>query len=168
VKTIPAETVEKVWATMKQWTSANVTATMDRLAREQPAAVGYLMAKDEEIFGEQLRGKLLLLGALAFETFRAAGLRCKPVTLDELETAEEQNIRLLEQLDEGSESDWVNSVQAMLANYEQMPLLGTVLEILMEDKAEAPELVADAVGQSLLHVKAVVDCLHRRSHANSR
>ena len=60
------------------------------------------------------------------------------------------------------------SVQAMLANYEQMPLLGTVLEILMEDKAEAPELVADAVGQSLLHVKAVVDCLHRRSHANSR
>jgi hypothetical protein len=41
----------------------------------------------------------------------------------------------------------------------QMPLLGAVLEALMEGNEEEPELLHEDIGLALLHLKTVIDCL---------
>jgi hypothetical protein len=55
----------------------------------------------------------------------------------------------------------VDAVQEMISTYNQMPLLGAMVEALMEGNEEEPEMAGENVGMSLLHLKTVIDCLDK-------
>ncbi len=81
------------------------------------------------------------------------------MTGEELEAAEDANLKFLEEMDAGSEMDFVAGMQKMVASYNQMPLLGAVLEALMQGHEEHPELAPENLGMVLLDLKTVIDCL---------
>lgn len=105
------------------------------------------------------RGRLLELGAFIHEIMSSANPKLRRIMGEQLEAAEDANLKFLEELDEGSEMGFVESMQKLMATYNQMPLLGTVLEALMEGHEEHPELAPENLGMALLHLKTVIDCL---------
>jgi hypothetical protein len=129
----------------------------------QPAIVGYLLAAEEESKGEGKgelgRGDLLFLGLFIWESFRAAGHQPREVTPEDIEAAEEANTNYLERLEEGSEHGFAEAVRGLMETYNQMPLLGATLEILMSENAEEPDMAGEDVGLALLHLKTVIDVL---------
>ena len=55
--------------------------------------------------------------------------------------------------------DHMAGLQNLMATYNQVPLLSAVIESLMAEDAEEPELASENIGLVLLHLKSVLDCL---------
>ena len=83
----------------------------------------------------------------------------RQITMDDLTTAETTNLKFLEEMEAGSEMDHMAGLQNLMATYNQVPLLSAVIEALMADSEEEPELASENIGLALLHLKSVLDCL---------
>jgi hypothetical protein len=159
MKTIPVEQIDLVWERMNQSTQEEAERLAQRMQRRQPAIMVYLLAMDESLYDEAERGRLMELGAIIWEVMSASHPKLREVTPAELDAAETANMQFLQQLDEGAEADFASAGQKMLARYNQMPLLGAVLEGLMAGHEERPELAPESTGPALLYLKTVIDCL---------
>jgi len=131
------------------------------MQKEQPVIMIYLVAMDEGVFEETERGRLIELGAIVWQATTAAGRGKRMITETEVEQAEEANLKWLEELDAGRETDFLAGVRDVLQGYNQMPLLGALLEALMQGHEEAPELAPENVGMALVYLKTVIDCLDK-------
>ena len=164
MKTIPLEVIDEVWERVSSASEEEAQALVRRVQEEQPFIMVYLLAMDEEVMGEDERGTLIELGSYILEIVHTVAPDLPQVTGDELEAAEQFNLKQLENLEEGSEMDLDHTVHALFANYNQMPLLGATLEALMADYEDAPELAPENTGMSLLYLKTVIDCLDQNSN----
>ena len=131
----------------------------ERMQQEQPFIMVYLLAADESMLDENKRGSLLMLGATIWQIMSGGGPPLRQVGDAELEAAEEANIRALEDLESGSEMTYTEAMQRLISNYNQMPLLGAVVEALMDGHTDEPDLAPEHLGLALIHLKTVIDCL---------
>src|SRR6185369_14002276 len=131
MKTIPIETVEEFWGRIAQASESESQALAQGMQKEQPVIMIYLVAMDEGVFEETERGRLIELGAIVWQAMTAAGRGKRMITETEVEQAEEANLKWLEELDAGRETDFLAGVRDVLQGYNQMPLLGALLEALM-------------------------------------
>ncbi len=159
MKTIPSETIDEIWGRISESTPDEVKTLFEGMQREQPALAAYLTFGDEDIMESEEKGSLLFLGLIIWEILSNRRATLNEVTSAELEAAEDANFEFLEGLAEDSEISYTKAVTKMVVGYNQMPLLGAVVEALMEDYQETPELAGDNVGLALLHLKTVIDCL---------
>lgn len=159
MKTIPQEVIDRHWGRICQLSERESEALARRMQAEQPFLMIYLLAVDESLRAGEQPGQVMELGAMIWEIMSQGGQPLRQVTGEELEAAEDANIAFLEQLDEGPEMKFQDAVLQMMADYNQMPLLGTVVEALMEEYEDAPAMAPDNVGMALLHLKTVIDCL---------
>lgn len=159
MKTIPQEEIDRHWARVCEMNERESQALARQMQEEQPFVMVYLLAADENWMAEDEPGRLLELGAILWEIMRQGRQKLRQVTGEELEAAEDANLAFLEKLDEGPQMKFQDAVLQMMADYNQMPLLGSVVEALMEEYADAPEIAPDHVGMALLHLKTVIDCL---------
>ncbi len=159
MKTIPIEQVEEVWERVSDASEKESKQIAKRLQKKQPFVMVYLLAMDENLLEGRDRGRLLELGTFIHEIMSSVNCNLRKVTGEELEAAEDANLKFLEEMDAGSEMDFVAGMQKMVASYNQMPLLGAVLEALMQGHEEHPELAPENLGMVLLDLKTVIDCL---------
>jgi hypothetical protein len=159
MKTVPAALVDEVWGRVNSFTPDRARALAQRMQEEQPFIMVYLLAAEESTLEEEERGTWLILGATAWQVLSEGGTSLRRVTDVELEAAEDANVRALEALEEDSEMKSMNAMQQMIATYNQMPLLGAVVEALMDGHEDAPELAPDHLGLGFIHLKTVIDCL---------
>jgi len=158
MKTIPAATVDEAWQRVNTSSPDQARSLAERMQQEQPFIMVYLLAAEESMLDEE-RGSLLMLGVTIWQIMSASGPPLRQVRDAELETAEEANIRALEHLDSGSERASMEAMGRLISAYNQMPLLGTVVEALMDGHADEPDLAPEHVGLALIHLKTVIDCL---------
>lgn len=158
MKTIPDKAIEKTWKRVTEATPEDAQAMLDRMAKAQPLVFAYLMAVDETLYDDEQRGQLLLIGLVLWELLRKEAPD-HLITMEEIEAAEESNIKFLEGLEAGSEMDYMDGMQRLISTYNQMPLLGAVIEALMEGNEDEPELADENLGLALVHLKSVIDCL---------
>jgi hypothetical protein len=159
MKTIPIATVDRIWDHVNQASEAQTLGLAQRFQEQQPALMIYLLASEEAIESGEEPGWLLSLGGIVFEIMTSEKPGLPMVPPEQIDEAEAANVAFLEKLEEGSEMDWMTAVQKTMAMYNQWPLLGAVIEALMEGQEESPELASDAVGTALLALKTVIDCL---------
>jgi hypothetical protein len=159
MKTIPAETINKIWNHFYELSEEEAQQVTQLGQERQPFILVYLLAMDESIMDKNEKGLLIELGGYVLEIMYAAKPNLRRVTDQDLDTAEAANFKLLEDLDAGREMDYVSAVQKLMQNYNQMPLLGAVLEALMSGHEEEPDLAPEHVGLALLTLKTVIDCL---------
>ena len=159
MNTISEKAIERVWNRVNEAAPEDVQALTDRMLAEQPFIGAYLLAIEEMLMSPEERGELLLIGLILWEVMSSGRKPLRQVTQEEIEGAEERNVKFLEQLDSGSEMDYVDSLQRLLATYNQAPLLGAVVEALMGEHADNPDAAPDSLGMALLHLKTVLDCL---------
>jgi hypothetical protein len=159
MNTIPVETVDEVWQRINDYSDDQVQELSERMKAEQPFVLMYLLASDENLYEGEERGKLLELGAIVWEVMSAGDANLRVVSGEELEEAEDANLKMLEDMSEDSDADMAGNVSAFFTDYNQMPLLGAVVEALMAGHEDDPEDAPDNIGLALLHIKTVIDCL---------
>ena len=158
MNTVPEKSVERTWKRVTDATPEEAQRLLDTLAKAQPFIFAYLMAVDETLYEDDQRGQLLLIGLVLWEVLRKEA-PTSVIPIEQIQTAEEANLRFLENLDDGSEMDYVEGIQKLIATYNQMPLLGAVVEALMEGNEEEPDLANENLGLAMVHLKSVIDCL---------
>ena len=160
MKTIAGKTIDRTWKRLQEATSEDTERLIDQMAKAQPFVLAYLMAVEETLRSEEReRGELLLLGVMLWQVLSAEKPELRPITMEELELAESSNLKFIEELEAGSEMDYMNALTNLMTTYNQSPLLTAVIEALMQGNEEEPELARETVGLELLHLKTVLDCL---------
>ena len=158
MKTVPDKFVEKTWKRVTEASPEDAQAMLDQMAKTQPFVFAYLMAVDETLNDDEQRGQLLLIGLAVWESLKKEAPQ-RVIPVEEIQAAEELNLKFLEGLEAGSEMDYINAMHHLMSSYNQMPLLGSVIEALMEGDEEEPELANENLGLALVHLKSVIDCL---------
>jgi len=159
MKTISGKIIDRTWKRINEATEEEAQRLLDAMAKRQPFIVAYLLAVEETLVDETQRGQLMLIGLVLWEIMSAENAGLRQITMDDLDAAEQSNIKFLEELEAGSEMDHTAGLHNLMATYNQAHLLSAVIESLMADDAEEPELASENIGLVLLHLKAVLDCL---------
>lgn len=159
MKTIPQETVEAAWEKMCALSEAESVKLAERMQKEQPFIMVYLLAIEQAEAAEHDPGWLLELGAFIWMAMSQENKKLRQVTGEDLEAAEAVNTRHLEKLDQGAEIEWLEEARNLIKHNNQAPLLGLMIELLMSGNEENPELAGEEVGLGFLHLKTVIDCL---------
>ena len=159
MKTISGKIIDRTWKRINEASEEEAQRLLDVMAKQQPFIVAYLLAVEETLMEEHERGQLMLIGLILWEILYAEQPALRSVTMDDLEAAEADNVKFLEELEAGSEMDHTAGLQTLLATYNQVPLLMAAIESIMAEDAEEPELAGENIGLALLHLKTVLDCL---------
>ena len=159
MQTIPSSLIDQIWEHLNETPPEEVKVLFERMTAEQPILVGYLLAIEEDVLEKKQQGTLLFLGMVIWQIMSNGGAMLTEVTPEALEAAEDANIAFLERLDEDSEMNYMSAVTQMMDRYNQTPLLGAILDALMEGNEDTPELADDSMGLALVHLKTVIDCL---------
>ena len=165
MNTVPVSVIEQAWERVSEASPKESTVLAQRMQEQQPFIMVYLLAVDEQLFNTEERGICMMLGALIWQAMSATHASLRQVTDQELEEAEAANLKMLEQLEEGSEIDYMELMRRLFTNYNQMPLLASLLEALMEGHEDTPDLAPDHLGMALIYLKTVIDCLDQSDNA---
>lgn len=158
MKTVPAQVIDEVWQRVNDSTPDRARALAERMQQEQPFVMVYLLAAEENALDEDERGSLLMLGATIWEVMSEGNPALRQVTDTELEAAEEANVKVLQKMEEDSEIANMEAMRRLISDYNQMPLLGAVVEALMEGHENEPDMAPDNLGLSLIYLKTIIDC----------
>jgi hypothetical protein len=159
MKTISGKIIDRTWKRINEATEEEAQHRLDVMAKHQPFIVAYLLAVEETLMADGERGQLILIGLILWEIISTENAGLRKITMDDLEAAEQANVKFLEELEAGSEMDHMAGLQNLMATYNQVPLLTAVIEALMAGNEDEPELAGEEIGLTLLHMKTVLDCL---------
>ncbi len=161
MKTISQDLVDSVWDEAMATPPDSAQDQFQILFDAQPAIAAYLLYVEEELLSPEDEGMVLMIGYCAVKTMLDHGFAGGQVQQEDIEAAEHKNLEALESLEEGNAQDLGEHVAKLMASYRQAPLLGTLLQALMEgheaDPADAPE----NIGVIFLSLKSIIDCLDR-------
>jgi hypothetical protein len=162
MNTVSREQIVEVWTQLCDLDETDTGVLVKKFMDEQPALGIYLFASLEEVEGGAEHTRIAELVVAAWQAMsKSAGRRLSVATPEEIERAEDANTRSLEELDEGSEFEWENSVRDLLQDYNQREILGFGIEILMSGNEDTPELAPEGIGLEMVWLKTVIDALDR-------
>jgi hypothetical protein len=156
-----AEIIE-AWTRLCDLDETESDVLVKKFMDEQPALGIYLFANMEGMEGGAEHTRIVELVVAAWQAMsKSAGRQLPVATPEEIERAEDANIRTLEELDEASEFEWENSVPHLFQDYNQREILGFGIEILMSGNEDIPELAPEGIGLEMVWLKTVIDALDR-------
>jgi hypothetical protein len=162
MNTVSRDQIIEVWTWLSDLDETKTGALVKKFMDEQPALGIYLFANLEEVEGGAEHTRIVELVVAAWQAMsKSTGRQLPAATPEEIERAEDANTRSLEELDEGSEFEWENSVRDLYQHYNQREILGFGIEILMSGNEDTPELAPEGIGLEVVWLKTVVDALDR-------
>jgi hypothetical protein len=155
---IPAEVVERTWQSVAALSPREGQKLIERMTKEQPVILAYLMAVDSDIFNDDERQTLLYLGVVVWQIM-LQGIRPLPkVTEKTLDKAEAKNLKMAEYLQSETEAGFEEATRKIIGSYGQPEVLRYVVEAIMEDTEESSPIREENKGIMFLDLKTVIDC----------
>lgn len=84
---VPAEIVEKTWKRMASLSPRTIPKLIQRMTKEQPVVLAYLMAVDDDILNQDERELLLYLGVVIWQIMSQGAKPLPRVTEEILDDA---------------------------------------------------------------------------------
>lgn len=158
---ISSERMESISDTVSRMASEELDLLIQRMAEAQPLLLGYLLTVGDDVYSEDERDVLLLLGVVVWRAMseEAAGTELKAVDVDLLEVEQDVTARMVEFLDGETDADFAGTVELIVRNYNQRDVLRYVVQALMEDDEEDLAIREEHKGPLLLDLKTVISCL---------
>lgn len=162
METISREAVDSIWEEVMALPPEAAEERFEEAFSHQPEICSYLQEADEDLLPPDERGFLIMIGYCVLRAMskRPSALN-RAVSFEELEEAERENLALIESLDDSSDQALMHAAGQLMSGYSQAPLLGSILEVLVEGNEEDAGELPENVGAMLLHLKTVIDCLNR-------
>ncbi len=155
---IPADIVEKTWKRVASLSPRRAPALIERMSKEQPVILAYLLAVDHDLFNDDERQLLLYLGVVVWQIMLQGSQSLPMVTEDRLDAAEASNVKMAEYLERESEEGFLEATRIIIENYGQPEVLRYVVEAIMEEPEEGCVIREESKGIMLLNLKTVIDC----------
>lgn len=155
---ISAEVVERTWQRIAGQSARDAQKLVNRMSKEQPVVLAYLMAVDTDIFNQSEREVLLFLGVVVWQIM-LQGTRPPPMVTEKiLDKAEADNLKMAEYLRGETEAGFEEATRKIIGSYKQPEVLRYVVEAIMEDTKESSPIREENKGIMLLDLKTVIDC----------
>jgi hypothetical protein len=160
---ISSEIVEQTWQEMNTLSAAKISSLINKLTKEQPIVLAYLLAVGDDIFNQDERELLLYLGVVVWKMMSQGDRPLPKVTEEQLDEIEEKNIKMLEYLEGEPDTDFIETVAMIVNDYKQQEVLKYVVEALMEETEEDALITDENKGIMMIYLKTVIDCFDRES-----
>ncbi len=154
---VPAEIVEKTWKRMASLSPRTIPKLIQRMTKEQPVVLAYLMAVDDDILNQDERELLLYLGVVIWQIMSQGAKPLPRVTEEILDDAEARNVKMAEYLQGETEEGLVEATRKIIGSYRQPEVLRYIVEAIMEEPEEDCLVRNDNKGIMLLDLKTVID-----------
>jgi hypothetical protein len=157
-KSISADVVERTWQRIAGQSAKDAQKLVNRMSKEQPVVLAYLMAVDNDIFNQGEREVLLFLGVVVWQIMLQGTRPLPKVTEKILDKAEAGNLKMAEYLRGETEAGFEEATRKIIGSYRQPEVLRYVVEAIMEDTEESSPIREENKGIMLLDLKTVIDC----------
>jgi len=157
-KSISAEVVERTWQRIAGQSAKDAQKLVNRMSKEQPLVLAYLMAVDNDIFNQSEREVLLFLGVVVWQIMLQGNRPLPKVTEKILDKAEAANLKMAEYLRGETEAGFEEATRKIIGSYKQPEVLRYVVEAIMEDTEESSPIREENKGIMFLDLKTVIDC----------
>ncbi len=162
MKPIDFETIEKIEKRISEMTVREVPRLIDNMREEQPLVLVYLLSAGGSILNRDERELLLYMGIIIWQAMSQGDVSPPKVTEKILDEMERKNIRMLEELEETSEREIMDTMEKMIETYSQPTILKYVLETLIEEPGEEDYDIRDEnKGLIFIFLKTVIDSLNK-------
>lgn len=153
------EEVDNSWNEMGELDLDDVPRLVNKLGKEQPYILTYLMATGSDILNQPEREMLLFLGVMIWHIVSKIVPDAPEISGDILDYSEEKNMEMLEYLSGEPETDFMDTVAKIMSKYHQSELLRFIIDRLLEEPDKGIELSEDNIGMIVIYLKTIIDCL---------
>ncbi len=129
---LSAEIVEATWQKMATIPPGQAQKLIEKMSRQQPLILAYLIVSGEDLLNQAERELLLYMGVVIWQMMQQGDKRPGPVTEAMLKEADRRNLSMLEYLEGDSEEEFLGTVQALMDSYNQREVLRYAVETLIE------------------------------------
>lgn len=158
---ISSDIVEETWKKIGGMSPLELPKLINLMTNKQPLILAYLMAVDNEILNQDERKLLFYLGVVVWQIMSQGTTPLPKVTEETLDEVEESNIKMLEYLEGESETDFIETLEKIIGNYNQTEVLRYVVESLMEESEEECFIRDEYKGIMIIDLKTVIDCFDK-------
>ncbi len=158
MKPIAADIVDNTWQRVSALPDHDAPRLIQRMSREQPAVLAYLMAVDNDLFNDDERKLLLFLGVVVWQIMLQGSKRLRPITEEMLEKAKARNLKMSEYLQKESAGGFEEATRTIVSNYSQPEVLRYIVEALMGEPEEGCIIRDEYKGIMMLDLKTIIDC----------
>jgi hypothetical protein len=151
--------IDASWQRMDQLDIEDAPSLIDKIGKEQPFMLTYLMATGSDILNQHERKTLLFMSVMIWYIVSENIIQSPKMPLALFEEKEAINISMLEYLAGESETDFMDTVEKIMTNYHQAELLRYVIENLLEQAENQEELSEENIGMIVIYLKTIIDCL---------
>ena len=155
---ISAEMVERTWQRVAALSLKDAPKIIQRMTKEQPVTLAYLMAVDSDIFNNEERQTLLYLGIVVWQIMLQGTRPLTKITEKMLDEAEAKNLKIAEYLQGETETGFEETTRKIIETYKQPEVLRYIVEAIMEDTEETSSIREESKGIMFLDLKTVIDC----------
>jgi hypothetical protein len=155
---ISAEVVERTWQRVATLSPKEGQKLIQRMTKEQPVILAYLMAVDSDIFNDEERQTLLYLGVVVWQIMLQGGRSLPEVTEKVLDEAEAKNLKMAEYLHGETAEGFEEAARKIISSHGQPEVVRHVVEAIMEDAEESSGVREENKGIMFLDLKTVIDC----------
>ncbi len=155
--TISSEIVEKMYKRLGGMPPQEAPKMVNRMSKQQPLVLAYLMATGHDILNQDERELLLYLGMVVWQIMNQGTKSLPEITEKILDKAEDSNMKMLEYLDDESESGFIDTLEKIINNYNQPEVLRYVVEALVEEPKEESVIRDENIGIMMIFLKTVID-----------
>ncbi|MDZ7290139.1 MAG: hypothetical protein ONB44_01810 [candidate division KSB1 bacterium] len=161
MQTVPEEIVERTWREMAQMPLQEVPRIIQRMEKEQPEILGFLLGIDYDIFNQDERELLLYLGVVIWQIMMQGRPRPKRVTAKRMDQIINRTDQMAEYLMSESEEGFEQTVEMIFKGHNQINVLRYAVEALfeMDDEEEQSGVREEMKGLIFMNLKTVIEAL---------
>ena len=151
--------INALWQQKAEMEPEDIPQFVEAIGHKQPYIVGYLLAAGDEILGQSEREVIFFIGVMVLYIIDSLEITLPEISLESLMENEEKNYKMLEYLSGEPESQFLDTVDAIMGSYNQSVLLKYIIDKIMEEPEKGVELVDNHLGIMAIYLKTVLDCL---------
>jgi hypothetical protein len=155
--TISSEIVEKTYNKLGRMPPQEAPKMVDRMSKQQPLVLAYLMATGHDVLNQEERELLLYLGVVVWQIMNQGTKSLPEITEEILDETEDSNMKMLEYLDGETETGFIDTLEKIINNYNQPEVLRYVVEALVEEPKEESVIRDENIGIMMIFLKTVID-----------
>lgn len=134
---------------------------VNRMSKEQPLILAYLLAASEDkIFTRDEGQTVFYIGVVVWEIMKQGTKVPRKVSEKQLRQAKKATENILDKMASDSAGDFLSAAESLVEQYPEPEVLRYIVEELMENEDGAnPSIRDENVGLAFLHLKIVLDAL---------
>lgn len=151
--------IDQYWNEMDKLELDDVPTLVNNLGKKQPYILTYLMATGNDILSQPEREALLFMGVMIWYIVGHIVPEVPEISGDTLDDCENKNLEMLEYLAGEPESEFMDTVERIMAKYHQAEFLRYIIDRLLEEPEKGIEISEDNMGMMVIYLKTIIDCL---------